>query len=191
MTTWTSIIIGLAFVSADPVDLSADSGNVVSIQQVSAECGSTVTCAAPTDAVCCVSNGCTSDAGCCNSEGCCGSEFDCCDGNCCGVFCNKCCGCGCWSDVFKYSTCNLYPHYAYYPECHGRYYFRPYTWVHIAQDRIAFPGIDQAMPYSNAIFDDIEKAAAEKYGPSPEANSDQTTSVVDNLPTLESLLNAE
>jgi len=46
------------------------------------------------------------------------------------------------------STCDMYPHYAYYPECHGSYYFRPYNWEHYAQDTAFMLGLGHAAPYS-------------------------------------------
>ncbi len=55
------------------------------------------------------------------------------------------------------STCDLYPHYAYYPRYHGYYYFRPYNYTTIAEHQ-AFAqciGLDPRMPYSLANFNTI------------------------------------
>lgn len=46
------------------------------------------------------------------------------------------------------STCDMYPHYAYAPECHGSYYFRPYNWEHYCQDTALMLGLGHAAPYS-------------------------------------------
>ncbi len=50
--------------------------------------------------------------------------------------------------AFLDSTCDMYPHYAYYPECHGSYYFRPYNWEHYFQDTALMLGAGHAAPYS-------------------------------------------
>ena len=46
------------------------------------------------------------------------------------------------------STCDMYQHYAYYPECHGSYYFRPYNWEQYSQDMQLMLGVGHAAPYS-------------------------------------------
>lgn len=46
------------------------------------------------------------------------------------------------------STCDMYQHYPYYPECHGSYYFRPYNWEHYAQDTSLMLGMGHVAPYS-------------------------------------------
>ncbi len=46
------------------------------------------------------------------------------------------------------STCDMYQHYAYYPECHGSYYFRPYNWEHYYQDMSEMLGVGHMAPYS-------------------------------------------
>lgn len=54
------------------------------------------------------------------------------------------------------STCDMYPHYAYYPECHGSYYFRPYNWEHYAQDTAFMLGMGQPAPYSEDGFHELK-----------------------------------
>lgn len=46
------------------------------------------------------------------------------------------------------STCDMCQHYAYYPECHGSYYFRPYNWEQYSQDMALMLGVGHAAPYS-------------------------------------------
>ena len=51
----------------------------------------------------------------------------------------------------------MYQHYAYYPEMHGYYYFRPYNWTHLAEhQQIATEwGEDPRNPYANTLFDQV------------------------------------
>ena len=90
----------------------------------------------------------------------------------------------CCSKACKHSTCNLYPHYPYFPQCHGYYYFRPYNWVHIEQHRLTIPGENLQNPYSNDMFDRIY-AEKDNLG---EIDSDQPSSFYKQLPKLEALL---
>lgn len=55
------------------------------------------------------------------------------------------------------STCNLLGHIEYFPEAHGNYYFRPYTFTRLLQqqDQAARMGINPALPYSNELYDKI------------------------------------
>lgn len=72
---------------------------------------------------------------------------------------NWCHGYGCyWSCHVACldSTCDMYPHYAYYPECHGSYYFRPYNWEHYAQDTALMLGLGHAAPYSEDGFHELK-----------------------------------
>lgn len=85
-----------------------------------------------------------------------------------------------------YSTCNLYPHYAYYPKCHGYWHFQAYNWIHIDQHRLALAGEDYKFPYSDKIFDQVYAAFEPALG---ERNSDQLLQIRKNrLPVLEDLL---
>ena len=61
----------------------------------------------------------------------------------------------CWHVACLDSTCDMYPHYAYYPECHGSYYFRPYNWEHYAQDTALGLGLGPAAPYSEESFHEL------------------------------------
>lgn len=101
--------------------------------------------------------------------GCCGGLL----GACCGC-CGGCCSHDCWwwllgghpekgccgmSGIFGVgpcaSTCNMIYHLTYFPENHGYYYFRPYTWTHIAEHQalITSWGGDPRNPYSHELFD--------------------------------------
>jgi hypothetical protein len=46
------------------------------------------------------------------------------------------------------------PHYPYYPEMHGYYYFRPYNYVHVPQQQefVGSYGGDRRDPYSHELF---------------------------------------
>jgi hypothetical protein len=61
-------------------------------------------------------------------------------------------GWGCLS-YFK-SFGDMPPHYPYYPEMHGYYYFRPYNYVHVPQQQefVGSFGGDRRDPYSNELF---------------------------------------
>lgn len=52
------------------------------------------------------------------------------------------------------STCDLFPHYPYFPEHFGYYYFRPYNYVHIFEHQaiVARWGGDPRNPYSHELF---------------------------------------
>jgi hypothetical protein len=81
----------------------------------------------------------------------------------------------CWNESGKddgclcklHSTCDLYPHYAYYPKYHGYYYFRPYNYQMIAEHQrfAACIGLDPRMPYSLSVFDRVYANFTEKYTP--------------------------
>jgi hypothetical protein len=51
----------------------------------------------------------------------------------------------------------MYPRTTYYPEAHGYYYFRPYNYVHVAQQQAIAVGwgADPRNPYSNEMFQGI------------------------------------
>lgn len=87
------------------------------------------------------------------------------------------------------STCDLYPHYAYYPRYHGYYYFRPYNYMMIGpqQEFAAQIGLDPRMPYSLSNFDAIYASWAMKY---PPGMAPISTSLPEgeHLPILEELL---
>ena len=54
------------------------------------------------------------------------------------------------------STCDMYQHHAYYPECHGSYYFRPYNWENYAQDTALMLGLGHPAPYSEEGFRELK-----------------------------------
>lgn len=125
----------------------------------------------------------------------CAASCDPCETTCdpCATSCDPCCD-SChpcwfpcsswWSKACRHSTCNLYPHFAYFPECHGYYYFRPYNWVHIDQHRMTIPGQNFKNPYSNDVFDRLY-ADRDNLG---EVDSDQVKPNQARLPLLEDLL---
>ena len=99
---------------------------------------------------------------------------------------SDCVECNSKSPALRYSTCNLYPHYAYYPQCHGYWHFRAYNWIHIDQHRLTIAGEDFKFPYSNQIFDQVY---SEFKLPLGEANTDRLAPIrKDRLPLLEDLL---
>lgn len=70
----------------------------------------------------------------------------------CDYSCDHCCK-DCWLHRhlrlhFLDSTCDMHSHYAYYPENHGYYYYRPYNWEHYGQDTPRMLGLGFAAPYS-------------------------------------------
>ncbi|MFP6764006.1 MAG: hypothetical protein VB858_10315 [Planctomycetaceae bacterium] len=126
-------------------------------------------------ALACGASGCSSDACCakCGGEGC---------SSCCYPSCQP--GSPCWSKACRHSRCDLYQHLAYYPECHGYFYFQPYNWVQIDQHRKTIPGQDHKFPYSDAVFDRLY-ANQKDLG---ERDSDTVLPIYDTLPQLEELL---
>lgn len=71
-------------------------------------------------------------------------------------FCDRCGG-GWWRRGVRcrcLSTCDMFPHYPYFPEYFGYYYFRPYNYVHIFehQNIVARWGGDPRNPYSHELF---------------------------------------
>lgn len=131
----------------------------------------------------CSPTSCASSSAC--SDSCKSDCNQCCD-PCCKVCSGPSCipGSSCWSKACKHSTCDMYPHYAYFPKCHGYYYFRPYNWVHIDQHRLTIPGENFKNPYSNAAFDRLY-AGKDNLGV---VDSDRLEPVHERLPMLEDLL---
>ncbi len=80
-------------------------------------------------------------------------------GNCHGGCASSSCGCGgghngeYLADCFN--TCNMPPHYRYFPQSHGNYYFRPYHYLTILhqQDAVRRYGGDPRHPYDNSFFE--------------------------------------
>ena len=78
------------------------------------------------------------------------------------------------------STCDMYQHHAYYPECHGHYYFRPYNWEHYSRDMAFLLGVGQVAPYSEDGQAELKPTTV------PEQPLIQTRRV--KLPNLEELM---
>lgn len=194
MANLTALLVGFAMASGAPADSAVTTANGRSIdfdavvQQMSHSCAAPASCAVPADQCRLSCNPCGSSCDSCCVDGyCCGSY-------CCGNWCGSCWGCPrhCWSKQIEWTTSDLYPHFAYYPEDHGYYSFRPYNWVHIEQAKSAFPGIDQTAPYSNKFLTGIELEFIRTNGPGPLAtNSDQARDLREHLPNVEDILNAK
>ncbi len=71
-----------------------------------------------------------------------------------------CCVCGpdCPGD--------LYPHYAYFPQYHGHYYFRPYNYTTVLEQQqwATCAGLDPRNPYSNKVFECVLVDFVQRYG---------------------------
>lgn len=87
------------------------------------------------------------------------------------------------------STCDMFPHYPYFPAYHGHYYFRPYNYqtVFLHQRMAECMGLDPANPYSLAIFDQIYQDFYAQFPPRPQPVG-STLPAISNLPQLESLV---
>ena len=94
------------------------------------------------------------------------------------------------------STCNMYPHYPYYPANHGYYYFRPYNYSHVAvQKEIALTlGEDPAAPYGHTAFDrlyaDLMIETYEEPGVSEDTLNPTPRQIAPPLPDLQEVLEA-
>lgn len=55
------------------------------------------------------------------------------------------------------STCDMPPHFPYYPEYHGYYYFRPYNWEHVWAHQALAPMLGESpyTPYATTAFQAI------------------------------------
>lgn len=105
-----------------------------------------------------VSNDCCAfqpSATCCGVEPyrcrCCG-HVDCCAP---GIHKRKRNGKICWCRYW--TTGDMHQHYAYYPQYHGHYYFRPYNYTTVLEQKelIVAMGGDHSRPYSVEMFDNI------------------------------------
>lgn len=85
----------------------------------------------------------------------------------------------------------MYPHYAYYPQHHGYYYFRPYNWMHVLehQSRVLGMGGDARNPYSVAMFGGIYEDFEERFPPIVNPPAGTVQPLGSQLPNLEALLN--
>ncbi|MEX0704137.1 MAG: hypothetical protein WD069_18705 [Planctomycetales bacterium] len=85
-----------------------------------------------------------------------------------GGWCNACGACNdrtCREELHYYfskgcrcrSTCDMPPHFPYFPEYHGYYYFRPYNWQHVWMHQALAPMLGEAphTPYATTAFDAI------------------------------------
>ncbi len=128
----------------------------------------------------CVGSGCTTNA--CKSSGCASSS---CPGHCCQTLCGPVFGghLSCiWGPAIEYwhtpfccnhpvicdflhDPGNFHQHLPYRPPALGYYYFRPYNYQHVPQHQ-AFVGAyggDPRNPYSNKIFDQIDRVMAQRF----------------------------
>ena len=62
------------------------------------------------------------------------------------------------------STCDMIPHFAYFPEFHGNYYFRPYSYHHVLLQKeiVKSWGEDPRHPYANDLFKKIYEEAGQE-----------------------------
>lgn len=126
-------------------------------------------------------------ATCCEPVAHCATGSGCPDGHC-GIVCGRGhCGHIKWCHV--HSTCDMYPHYAYYPEHHGYYYFRPYNYTTVLkhQEEILRLGGQPSNPYSVSMLKPLMAEYAERY-PAKEDSYEQVLPQRKTLPSLESLL---
>ena len=54
-------------------------------------------------------------------------------------------------------ACSMPPHYMYFPQSHGNYYFRPYNYRHVEQQQREAEawGADGRQPYARTLFDKL------------------------------------
>jgi hypothetical protein len=161
----------------------------VEIQQT----GYSPACAAPVNCApaCCTPVSCAAAAqyGCGQSYGACYSQT--CGNYCCEKqsCCDRCKNRCYWHRA--HTTGDMFPHYAYYPQHHGYYYFRPYNWMHVLehQARIVAMGGDSRNPYSVAIFDPIYEDFEQRFPQILEPPAGSVQPLGSGLPNLEDLMN--
>jgi hypothetical protein len=97
---------------------------------------------------------------------------------------------GCCKRHCLHSTCDMYPHYAYFPEHHGYYYFRPYNYMHIFehQQQVLQLGGDPRNPYSVSMFAPLHREFEERV-PRIHEPEERVRLQEPPLPQLEDLLN--
>ncbi|TWT51586.1 hypothetical protein KOR42_34740 [Thalassoglobus neptunius] len=118
----------------------------------------------------------------------------CCGHECCtmpGIHKRKANGKLKWCRVW--TTGDMYPHYAYKPEHHGYYYFRPYNYVTVLeQQEIGVRlGENRNHPYSIEVFDRIYGEWYADASPSAPLSETDWLPDSDQLPNLEELLYGE
>lgn len=152
------------------------------------------TCASPAPAMggaCYQPMDCNQVVGCGSYDGCpcgcgMGSACECCESpSCCRRCCNRCR----WSRI--HTTGDMYPHFAYYPQDHGYYYFRPYNYMHVYEHRarVVSLGGDPRNPYSVAMFDPIYEEFEQNVPPIEVPLPGSVQPLGSQLPNLEDLLN--
>jgi hypothetical protein len=116
----------------------------------------------------------------CGQEDCpCGCNESCCD---------RCCNKLAWEQA--HTTGDMYPHYAYYPQDHGYYYFRPYNYMNVYNHmgQVVTLGGEPRNPYSVAMFDPIYEDFYQQYPRVVEPPSGSVKPIGSSLPNLEDLL---
>lgn len=192
MNACFSLLIGLAALQANPAEAATPADDASSIAPATFDCGTeAASCgvAQPGDgwqASGCQC-GCQQNGGVCTCNGCnhCNECEECDDDECKDPRDGGFCHCYCRS------TCDMPPHFAYYPKYHGYYYFLPYNYSHVLRDIEAVRALngDPRMPYSTAMFAAVysegvyEEAAGFNRVPTPFPTVSRT------LPDLQQLLN--
>lgn len=113
----------------------------------------------------------------------------CCQNNCCQQSCcDRCCNKLQWERT--HTTGDMYPHYPYYPQDHGYYYFRPYNYMNVYNHmgQVTALGGDPRNPYSVAMFDPIYEDFYQQYPRVIEPPAGSVRPLGSNLPNLEDLL---
>ena len=89
-----------------------------------------------------------------------------------------------------HTTGDMYPHYAYFPQDHGTYYFRPYNYTNVLeqQAQIMSMGGDPLNPYSVSMFDDIYEQYYAQFPPESDPPAGTVEPFGSSLPNLEDLL---
>ena len=203
MANLTALLVGFAIASGSPVDAQVQTADArptdfdAIVLQMSHSCAAPVACAPSDDCCpskCATSNPCAKSCcdPCSSCNSCCVDGY-CCGSYCCGNWCGSCWGCPrhCWSKEIEWTTSDLYPHFAYAPEKHGFYSFRPYNWMHFEKAKAAYPGVDPKAPFSNVFITQAQNEFIKTNGHGPlAANSDQVRDMQPRLPGLEGLLNS-
>lgn len=111
-----------------------------------------------------------------------------CQGDCNQSCCDRCCNKLAWKRA--HTTGDMYPHYAYYPQDHGYYYFRPYNYMNVYNHmgQVVALGGDPRNPYSVAMFDPIYEDFYQQYPRIVEPPAGSIKPFGSSLPNLEDLL---
>ncbi|MCA9228254.1 MAG: hypothetical protein KDA47_21675 [Planctomycetales bacterium] len=120
-------------------------------------------CTGKCGAACGGCQSCQGACGACSVPGCQGCRFGRHCGHCGGLFgFGGCIDGSCEGGCFN--TCNMPPHYAYFPADHGNYYFRPYNYHRIAthQQFVMTYGGNPRHPYANEVFDRVYETIGEE-----------------------------